>query len=420
MVKDTLVELGRALIGGLGALAGSLRENGSMALLAIALSGTLWMFITTEQNPPRTGVFPIRIPVRAVNQAPDVEVLGPLETVLLRITAPTDLWDNLSDRSFRAIVDVSDYKEGQATLPVQVEAHDSRVRILDVIPGEVTVQFDAAKSTSVPVKVNVVRAPPLGFSYEEPKVTLSRVTVHGPERLVNLVDAAVADVDLSSVRTNVRQTYRLTARTLRGNDITGVRIDPPDVTVEVAITRHIDYLTVVVVPEVRGAPAPGYWVSRLRVEPSVVAVVGPQDVLASMSTVPTAPVDVTNLDATVTRSVGLELPNGVSLVNRTSVQVEVTVTPVQGTAMFQVAPRLVGVPPGFTAQVGVPSVEVVVRGAGPALQELTPDKITVTLTITARAVGTTSVEPQVTAPPGTQVVRVAPARVPVTLVPLAP
>lgn len=424
MDRESLGELAgqaiRAVGAGIVGVLGSFRANGNMALLAVALSSALYMFISTEQNPPRTGVFPIRVPVRAVNQAPDVEVLGPLETVLLRITAPSDLWDNLSDRSFRAIVDVSDEKEGEATLPVQVEANDGRVRILDVIPREVAVQFDAAKSASVPVKVNVVRAPPLGYSYEEPKYTLNRVTVHGPERLVNLVDAAVADIDLSDARTNVRQSYRLTARTLRGNDITGVRIDPGDLTAEVAITRHIDYVSLVVVPEVRGSPANGYWVSKLRVDPTVVAVVGPQDVLAALTTVRTVPVDVANLTGTVTRTVGLDVPNGVSLVNRSTVQVEVTVQPVAGTAMFQVAPRLVGVPPGFTAQVSAPSIEVVLRGEGPALQDATLDKIGVTLTVTSRTAGTVSIEPQVTAPPGTQVVRIAPARVPVTLTPSTP
>ncbi|MSQ09843.1 MAG: hypothetical protein EXR52_02395 [Dehalococcoidia bacterium] len=402
------------------AVLGSFRANGSMALLSVALSSALYVFISTEQNPPRTGVFPIRVPVLAVNQAPDVEVLGPLETVLLRITAPSDLWDNLSDRSFRAIVDVSDEKEGEATLPVQVEANDGRVRILDVIPREVAVQFDAAKSATVPVKMKVVRAPPLGYSYEEPKFTLTRVTVHGPERLVNLVDAAVADIDLSDARTNLRQSYRLTARTLRGNDITGVRIDPSDLTAEVAITRHIDYVSLVVVPEVRGTPANGYWVSKLRVDPTVVAVVGPQDILAALTTVRTVAVDVSNLTGTVTRTVGLDVPAGVSLVNRSTVQVEVTLQPLSGTAMFQVAPRLVGVPPGFTAQVGVNSIEVVVRGEGPALQEATLDKIGVTLTVTARTAGTVSIEPQVTTPPGTNVVRISPARVSVTLIPSTP
>ncbi len=266
---------------------GSLRGNASMALLALALSTTLWMFITTEQNPPRTGVFPIRIPVRAVNAAPDVEVLGPLETVLLRITAPTDQWADLSDRSFQAIVDVSNHRESEATLPVQVEAADSRVRILDVIPGDIRVQFDAAKSQRVPVKVNVLRAPPAGFSYEDPKIDPVMVTIHGPERLVSLVDTAVADVDLSAARSNVRQSFTLAARTSRGTDITGVRIEPANVQLDIAITRHIDYVSLAVVPDVRGNPAAGYWVSKVRVEPPVVAAAGPQDVLATLSSLNT-------------------------------------------------------------------------------------------------------------------------------------
>ncbi len=394
---------------------GSLRGNASMALLALALSTTLWMFVTTEQNPPRTGVFPIRIAVRAVNAAPDVEVLGPLETVLLRITAPTDQWADLSDRSFQAIVDVSNRRESEATLPVQVEATDSRVRILDVIPGDIRVQFDAAKSQRAPVKVNVLRAPPVGFSYEDPKIEPLMVTIHGPERLVSLVDTAVADVDLSAARSNVRQSFTLAARTSRGTDITGVRIEPANVQLDIAITRHIDYVSLAVVPDVRGNPAPGYWVSKVRVEPPVVAAAGPQDVLATLNSLRTQPFDVTNLTVTTARTVAVDLPQGLSTVDRSTVLVEVTIQPIQGTAVFNLAPRLVGAATGLFADLNISHIEVTVKGDGPALQDLTPDKIQVTLPIGGRGLGGFTVEPQVTVPAGIAVVRITPARVQITL-----
>lgn len=414
-LRDALGGLWRAIGYLLGGLGGSLRENGSMALLALALSTALWAFITAEQNPPRTGIFPLRIPVRAVNPPADVEVLGPLESVLVRITAPNDLWADLSDSSFRAMVDVAGQRQGEATLPVQVESTDSRVRILDVVPSEMRVQFDAAKSQQVPVKVNILRAPPVGFSYQEPRIDVANVTIHGPERLVSLVDTAVADVDLSAARTTIRQSFTLVARTSRGNDITGVRIEPANVQVEIPIVRHIDYTSLVVTPDVKGTPAAGYWVSKVRVDPNVVAVVGPQDMLATLNTLKTLPVDVTNLNATVTRTVGLDLPSGLSVVDRNSVQVEVTVQPVQGTAVVQVAPRLTGTPPGFTAVTSPASLEVVVRGEGPALQSVSATTVVATVPLEGRSIGSFPIEPQITVPQGLTVVSVTPPRVQVTL-----
>lgn len=424
MVRDGILEfflqIWRAITFLLGSMGGSLRENFSMAVLAVALSTTLWMFITAEQNPPRSGVFPIRVPVRAVNASPDVEVLGPLDTVLLRITAPNDLWSDLSDRSFRAVVDVAGQKQGDTTLPVQVTATDSRVRILEVIPSDIKVQFDAAKSQQVPVKVNVLRAPPVGFSYQEPKIDVPTVTIHGPERLVTLVDTAVADVDLSAARSTLRQSFTLVARTSRGQDITGVRIEPSNVQVEIPIVRHIDYANLVVVPDMRGTPSPGYWVSKVRVDPNVVAVVGPQDVLSTLTTLKTLPVDVSNLTSTVTRTVGLDIPAGLSSVDRSSVLVEVTIQPVQGTAVFQVAPRPQGMAAGLLALLNVANVEVTVKGEGPGLQSLTADKITVTLPLEGRTPGTFTVEPQISVPQGFSVVGMSPNRVQVTLIPNSP
>ncbi len=101
--------------------------------------------------------------------------------------------------------------------------------------------------------------------------------------------------------------------------------------------------------------------------------------------------------------------------DRSTVLVEITIQPIQGTAVFNLAPRLVGAATGLSADLNVSHIEVTVKGDGPALQDLTLDKIQVALPINGRGLGVFTVEPQVTAPAGITVVRITPARVQITL-----
>ena len=412
---EVLARAGR--LGGfvLGALSSSLRHNLGRGLLAIALSTSIWIFITNEQNPPRTGIFPIRVPVHPVNVTPDLDILGQIDSVVVRITAPSDLWDDLSEASFDASVDLSRAQRGDTEVKVQVRGRDARVRVLEVVPSQVLVRLDVLKRQVISVKVNLQQAPPPGFSYQDPVVDPPQVTVLGPEGLVSLVDVAIADVNLSDSRTTVKQSFPLVPRTARGYDIAGVRVEPQNAVVEVPIVRQISYATLPILPEIKGIPAPGYWVSGARVEPISLGVVGPQDVLQPIGVLKTQPVDVSNVSSSFTKIVGVDLPNGVTLAAANVVQVRVTVEPLKGTAVFQIAPQILGVSINYIAEAQARSVEVTVSGEGPALQNLKPNQVSVLVNLNGESPGVYLVEPQVRLPAGFQLLRVSPATFSVTI-----
>lgn len=412
---EALGQAGR--LGGfvLGAFSSSVRHNLGMGLLAIALSTSVWIFITNEQNPPRTGIFPIRVPVHPVNVPSDLDILGQIDSVVVRITAPSDLWDSLTEASFEASVDVSRARRGDTEGKVQVHGRDARVRILEVVPSQVLVRLDALKRQVVSVRVNLQQAPPPGFSYQDPVVDPPQVTVLGPEGLVSLVDVAVADVNLSDFRSTIKQSFPLIPRTVRGYDIAGVRVEPQNAVVEVPIIRQISYATLPILPELKGAPAPGYWVSAAKVEPISLVVVGPQDVLQRLGLLKTQPVDVSNINSSFTHIVGINLPTGVTLAAENVVQVRVTIEPLKGTAVFQIAPQVLGVSTSYIAEPQARSVEVTVSGEGPALQNLKPSQISVFVSLSGAGPGVYLVEPQVRLPAGFQTLRVSPTAINVTI-----
>ena len=80
-----------------------------------------------------------------------------------------------------------------------------------------------------------------------------------------------------------------------------------------------------VVPQVVGTPAAAHAVSRITVEPQVVEVRGPRTTIEEHTTVETAPVDVTGGRQTITRTVGLLLPDSVYTTTQRTVQVTVEI-----------------------------------------------------------------------------------------------
>ena len=81
-----------------------------------------------------------------------------------------------------------------------------------------------------------------------------------------------------------------------------------------------------VVPQIRGIPAAEYTLGRVAVEPQIVQVKGPRTTIEERTTVETAPIDVSGIRQSVTRSVGLLLPDSVATTQRT-VQVTVEIRP---------------------------------------------------------------------------------------------
>lgn len=82
-----------------------------------------------------------------------------------------------------------------------------------------------------------------------------------------------------------------------------------------------------VVPQIRGTPAPNHALGEVAVEPQIVEVKGPRTTIEEQTTVETAPVDVNGIRQSITRSVGLVLPDSVSTITQRTVQVTVEIRP---------------------------------------------------------------------------------------------
>lgn len=412
-------DLGALLRSLLGPIASSLRGNASLAVLSLILAFALWVFITDTENPIRSGVLPVDIPVEAVNLPADVAVAGVIAPVRVRIEVAEDVWDTLTAADFRALVDLFGRQEGTHQAAVTVEALSGRggLRIIQVIPDKVELVLKPLFSRAVPVVVEISGNPASGYELGEPQPESETVTVSGPEELVGLVREAVARVDVTGLTRDLQQAFRLRATDGRGQGVEGVVVEPAVINIRLPIRQKEFSRVLPVSPVLEGSPAEGYNVAGVSVDPPVVTVIGPLEAVSTLSLVRTKALDIGGAVSDVVTTVSLVLLPGISVAGSRDVQVTVRITPALGQAIFQVAPAIQNLGPDLRIANSLPPLTVTLSGELPTLRSLRPLDIIAVLDLDGLGAGTHTLQPKLQLPPGLLVVSVSPSEVQVVLEP---
>ncbi len=409
------------------ATVGSLRHNLGLAVLSVGLAFGVWLIITDTEHPARVGVFPVDISLEPVNMPEGLTLGATLGDVALRIEADDKLWDELTASDFRATVNLLGAQIGSQDVEVKAEVllERSNVRIIEVIPtlhaagapaGTVRVELKPLVSQVVPVSLDLVGMPPMGYEPSEPSVDPNQVVVSGPEELVSRVSVAVAEVDLSGATADVRQTYSLVPRDESGFIVEGVTLDPSTVDVEITVEQKRFSRLVVVSPSLEGSPAAGYNVTAVEVDPVSVTLLGPLELLTVVSFVVTEDIDITGATSDVSRIVYLTgLPPGITVSGAGTVTVRVRIAPGEGEATFGVAPQWKGLASDLRVVSVTSLVQVTLQGELPTLRNVSPDQVTISVDLTGLGAGTHRLEPQVKAPTGLEVADISPTSVEVVV-----
>jgi YbbR domain-containing protein len=385
------------------------------ALIAVGLACALWIVVQNEQNPERTDIPAIAVPVDVVNTPPGLILVSEQPQIQVRVRMPNESWSLLRPGSFRATADASNASPGVNELPIRVEALEPRVRQVDPIPALANVVLEEVSERIMPVKLNFLGNLPFGYAYSQPRINPENVTVSGASSAVQRVDSVVIDIRFDSLTVSLNATYAPRPLDARSTEIRTVRVNPSTVNVDVPIAQTVGYKEVGVRPVVRGSVAAGYYLQPIELEPSTVTVVGSPTELATVSFVDTEPVDVSNLSSSVVRRVQVVPPPGLTLLQPQPVSLTIRVTPLTISQTLRVGPTLQGLGPGLELVGDVQRVDVSLNGPAPTLQTLTPRDFQVVLDLSGLGPGRYDLEPKVAVPPGFTLERVDPARVTVTI-----
>jgi YbbR domain-containing protein len=363
--------------------------------------------------------------IEAINQ-PDgaFPLTQSLPSVDVQYRLSSGVSERVTDESFSVTVDLAAYDMDRApqlqSLPVHVDSLQDGVEILSFLPENVPVALDRLAQRQVRVEVQTGDVPE-GLAIGTPRLSQDEVTASGPQSQLGRVDRAVARVQIFESGIDVRQPQAaLVPVDIDGREVESVELQPQTITVEIDVRTVETSKTVPIHPLLTGAPADGFRISSITVEPSVVTIFGVPAALADVAEITTEPLAVANASADLNSDLELILPEGTRLAADASAPVvSVAIVPAVATRTFLVGVSCDGAPNGSACLPQLSQLTVVLRGPERVLAGLDPADITPTLDASGLSAGEHDLTPTFSLPRGLDLVSVSPGTVTVVIEPPA-
>ena len=252
-------------------------------------------------------------------------VTGLPESVTLRIEgSSSSLLAVAGNASYRVKTpNLNELGTGKHMITLQVTGLPSGVKGT-VSPETVEIIIEKKSTVELPVSVNVNRANlPGAYKNGQALVSPARVTISGPESLINQVEMVVANV---TVPENAKADYTSSVA-VQALDATGkplaLKVEPEQVQVRVPITMNSKRVPLVLTTT---GSAGSQYTYQLKSDIKEVTILGAQEILDRLTAIPVV-VDVSQMTKTTTQAVKLTLSTGVDSVTPENISVEVVVTP---------------------------------------------------------------------------------------------
>jgi YbbR domain-containing protein len=269
-----------------------------------------------------------------------------------------------------------------------------------------------------PIKVQVRGTPPTGYQAQDPSVEPLEATVVGPESLVNRVQEVRISLDISGLSDTVNRVMTPTAVDADSRVVNGITINPGTVTVTQPITLLGGYRYVIVRAVSTGQVANGYRLTNIFVTPIGVVVFSadPQQVNDLPGYIETEPLNLTGADNDFETLISLALPSGISVVGDSKVLVQVSIAAIETSLAVSFPVEVIGITPGLTAAVSPMTVDVILSGPVPILDDLVPGDVRVVIDLTGYEIGVYQLTPSVEIlPEQVQRISMLPATIEVTI-----
>ncbi|GBD09721.1 CdaA regulatory protein CdaR [Candidatus Thermoflexus japonica] len=376
-----------------------IRENLGLALLAFGMAFALWAAAVWEENPPVERTL-ADLPLVFHGLGSDHVVFeASAERIRLRLRVPRAIEGSLSPQDVEAFVDVQGLGEGAYERPVQIRIQRRGIQILSVDPPRVRFRLERVESREVPVSIQVLGQPAIGYQAGNPLPALSEVRVSGPRSRVAVAAMAVGRIQIDGVRQSVETQVRLAAVDPQGVLLPELNVEPEQITVTVPVEQRLGFRELPVRVALQGRPARGYQLTEISVDPPTVTLTGdPRRLEEIGSFISTEPIDLSEARGELIAEVPLVLPAGVALVGSpATVEVRLQVEPILSTQVFQQVPIMVeGLRPGVIARLSPETVDVILRGPLPYVENLRPDELRVWIDVGDLERGTYTLTPTVT------------------------
>lgn len=378
-----------------------LGRNLGTLLLAFLLALVVWVTAVLSTDPNEERLYPAPIAIEHVGLDPGLLLVEVTPShAQVSMIAPRSVWSQLqaNPNLVRIWVDLSGLGAGEHLVQLHTQVSLAKpVRIMNTEPAEARVVLEPLSSRSFPVIAQVNGDPAVGYRRGTAAVSPAFVTVSGPQSAVSQVVEVRAQMDVTGASDTVERVLPVQAYDGNGGIVTTVDISPSSVSVSQPVTLLGGYRNVVVKVVTTGDVAQGYWLTNISVSPPNVTVfsVNPQQVNALPGFVETNPLDLTGLQDDTDIRATLHLPEGVSLAGEESVLVRLSIAALDGSLPISLPVEVIGLSPELQAIVAPETVELLLTGPLPILNNLSPAGIRVSVNVTGLQLGVYQLTPVV-------------------------
>lgn len=394
-------------------------DNFPAKILCLLLAAGLWLYVGIGQT--KNSNFPGGVPLQMRNVPPGLVPVVNVDTVEVQVVAEANVYKNLNIDSFAAYLDLGAYSVGTFDVKVAVTTTVAGVQIVATNPSTVAVTLEPKVEKTVPVACLYDGEAGLGLAPGQCEITPTTVKVAGARSVVNVMTEATVEIHLQGETADFKKEVKVVSLDARGKEIKSLEFNPPKVMVNVPIVKANNIKTVGIKVVTAGAPADGFWVSRLESSPTTVTVTAAENMINGVSFVETEPIDIAKISRSKTVEVGLKPASGVVLMDKIEkVKVTLTVSKNQSTREIEAGFKWLNLSGNLkVVSVEPSSVKVVAAGTLDQLQGLGAGDILVMVDLTGfENPGTYSIDiarANIAGPTGVSVSSIVPSAINVRL-----
>lgn len=277
----------------------SLMNKSTLKILSLLIAILIWVVVKNVQDPMLVKVI-TRIPVTIVNEsylASNLEVpllIEGQDTVNVKVKGRESVVKELTREDFTAIADMTQIISMETTprmVPVKVSCEGLLDSDISVTPGNIQVDIEEQTSVEKIIAVNTGDTiPDKNYEVGVLKANPEKVTISGPESIVNKIDRVVAMVDVSDrketrieldseLKIYDKNQDELSEKQLSYLDLKEIRNNKIKVTAEFWKAQNKISLKA----ESSGSPKHGYQVSEIKLVPDTISIAGTDEALQKLA-----------------------------------------------------------------------------------------------------------------------------------------
>ncbi len=378
-----------------------LGKNIGSFLLALILAIGVWVAAVNASDPNEELIYPSPIPVETVGQATTLLITNDYdEEIKLTLRAPHSVWEKiLADKeSVRAVLDLSGLEAGEYSLEPQIQIAHQPTQIITVSPASIHITLEELATRTIPIEIDITGEPAIGYSAGHTSYTPKEATISGTKSLVEEVDKIYASFDINDANESIDETLSLIIQDENEQIIRDISLNPEEINLQIPISQQGGYRDVAVKVGVTGQVADYYRLTNISVFPPVVTVYSADTQLVNdmPGVVETDPVDLNDAHEDFSARVGLVLPENVTIIGDQSVLVEVSIKAILGSLTIDDKPiEIINLDPALYAQLSPTTIDVIVSGPLPALDNINPADLRVIVDVDELASGEYQLVPSV-------------------------